>query len=94
MMIKASGRSALILATGLFVCFAGPSQAATGADSTATSSKSANSKSAAASKSTKHSSRHWKKVAQRKSSKTALKSAASRKAVDLADDNEIGRAHV
>ena len=31
MIIKASGRSALILATGLFVCFAGPSQAATGA---------------------------------------------------------------
>ena len=27
MMIKASGRSALILATGLFVCFAGPSPA-------------------------------------------------------------------
>jgi hypothetical protein len=87
MMIKASGRSALILATGLFVCFAGPSQAATGADSTATSSKSANSKSAAASKSTKHSSRHWKKVAQRKSSKMALKSSPPRKAVDLADDD-------
>ena len=86
MMIKASGRSALILATGLFVCFAGPSQAAT--DSTATNSKSASSKSAAASKYTKHSSRHWKKVAQRKSSKMALKSSASRKAVDLADDND------
>jgi len=85
MMIKASGRSALILATGLFVCFAGPSQAAT--DNTATSSKSVSSKSAAASKYTKHSSRHWKKVAQRKSSKMALKSSAPRKAIDLADDN-------
>jgi hypothetical protein len=86
MMIKASGRSALILATGLFVCFAGPSQAAT--DSTATNSKSVSSKSAAASKYTKHSSRHWKKVAQRKSGKMALKSSAPRKAVDLADDND------
>src|SRR5688500_902734 len=38
MIIKASGRSALILATGLFVCFAGPSQAAPGDDAaTATS---------------------------------------------------------
>jgi hypothetical protein len=86
MMIKASGRSALILATGLFVCFAGPSQAAT--DSTAASSKSVSSKSAAASKYTKHSSRHWKKVAQRKSGKMALKSSAPRKAIDLADDND------
>jgi hypothetical protein len=34
MMIKASGRSALIVATGLFVCLAGPSQAATTADGT------------------------------------------------------------
>jgi len=32
MTVKASGRSALIVAAGLFVCFAGPSQAATGAD--------------------------------------------------------------
>ena len=32
MKIKASGRSALILATGILVCFAGPSQAATGTD--------------------------------------------------------------
>ena len=37
MIIKASGRSALILATGLFVCFAGPSQAAP-SDDTATAS--------------------------------------------------------
>ena len=36
MTIKASGRSALILAAGLFVCFAGPSQAAAGADDAAT----------------------------------------------------------
>jgi hypothetical protein len=35
MIIKASGRSALILATGLFVCFACPSQAAAGANNAA-----------------------------------------------------------
>ena len=38
MNVKASGRSALILATGFFVCFAGPSQAATDADDAAASS--------------------------------------------------------
>jgi hypothetical protein len=80
MTIKASGRSALILATGLFMCFAGPSQAATGADtSAAASSKSEGSKSA-------HTSRHWKKVAHRRSSKVAQKSATPAKA-DAADDD-------
>jgi hypothetical protein len=73
MMIKASGRSALILATGLWVCLAGPSQAAASADSEATTSKSATP--VASNKYAKHSSRHWKKVAHRKSTKLALKSA-------------------
>ena len=40
MKIKASGRSALILATGVFVCFAGPSQAAASADDAAATAKS------------------------------------------------------
>jgi hypothetical protein len=40
MKIKASGRSALILATGIFVFFAGPSQAAASADNAAASAKS------------------------------------------------------
>jgi hypothetical protein len=73
MMIKASGRSALILATGLWVCFAGPSQAAASADSAATASKSATP--VASNKYAKHSSRHWKKVAHRKSTRLALESA-------------------
>jgi hypothetical protein len=85
MMIKASGRSALILATGLWVCFAGPSQATAGADSTATASKSA--ASASANKYAKHSSRHWKKVAHRKSSRLALKSSPAGKDADVADDD-------
>jgi hypothetical protein len=79
MMIKASGRSALILATGLFVCFAGPSQAAASADGTAAASKSESVKSA-------HNPRHWKKFAHRRSSKVAEKSAPAAKA-DAADDD-------
>ncbi len=82
MMIKASGRSALILATGLFVCFAGPSPTmAASADSTATILKSDG---ATAGKAVKQSSRHWKRSAQRKSSQVASKSDETRKA-DVAD---------
>jgi hypothetical protein len=77
MTIKASGRSALILATGLWVCFAGPSQAAAGADGAAAP--------VALNKSIKHSAHHWKKVAHRKSGKVALKSSAPKKAADVAE---------
>jgi len=82
MTIKASGRSALILATGLFVCFAGPSPTmAASADSTATILKSDN---ATTDKTVRQSSRHWKRSAQRKSSKVASKSDETKKA-DVAD---------
>lgn len=80
MMIKASGRSALILATGLFVCFAAPSHAAASADGVAATSKSANSKS-------EHNSRHLKKIVHRRSSRVALKSASAKKVPDLAGDD-------
>ena len=89
MKIKASGRSALILATGLFVCFAGPSQAAGTDNATATS----NPESAAAapivlSKYAKHSAPHGKNYAHRKSSKLALKSTGKKDAAtDVAADN-------
>jgi hypothetical protein len=83
MTIKASGRSALILATGLLVCLAGPSQAAT-ADGTPASSKSASAKPDSAAEAAKHPARHWKKVAHRKSVKLALKSAPPRKGADVA----------
>jgi hypothetical protein len=88
MMIKASGRSALILATGLFVCFAGPSQATASTSETA-SSKSASSKSddVTVKKSTKYGSRHWKKVAHHRSSRLALKYSAAGKAADDATDD-------
>jgi hypothetical protein len=74
MKIKASGRSALILATGLFVCFAGPSQAASSADNAAASAKSDETAGApvASKKSAKHGSRHWKKHADRKSGKVTV----------------------
>ncbi len=64
MIIKASGRSALILATGLWVCFAGPSQAATGAADAAASAKPENAAGPpiALNKYAKHGSHHWKKL--------------------------------
>jgi len=80
MMVKASGRSALILATGLFVCFAGPSPVvAASGDSAAATSKS---NSATTSKSVRHSARYWKRYAHRKSSTVASKSTATNKTVD------------
>ena len=89
MIIKASGRSALILATGLFVCFAGPSQAAPGADNATASSRSENAtgEPVALNKYAKRGSRHLKKYAHRKSGKAALKSSTGKKATDVADDN-------
>lgn len=92
MIIKTSGRSALILATGLFVCFADPSQAATGAGD---NSKSENAAAApvALHKNLKHSSRRSKSSAHGKSSKVASKSAQDTKqdrkaaATDVAADN-------
>jgi hypothetical protein len=78
MMIKASGRSALILATGLLVCLAGPASAA-GGDSATPASKSA---SANSGKSIKHGSRHWRRHAHRKHSRPAPKSAETSKTAD------------
>jgi hypothetical protein len=93
MTIKASGRSALILAAGLWVCFAGPSQAAADADSadyTAATSKPENATGApiALNKYIKHGSRHAKRYAHRKSSKVALNSPSDKKpaAIDVPTD--------
>jgi hypothetical protein len=77
MKIKGNGRSALILAAGLWICFAGPSQAVA-APNTAAPSNTAASAAAAApmalNKYTRHSSRHWRKYAHHKPSKVASKS--------------------
>ena len=90
MNIKASGRSALIIAAGIWACFSGPLQATESADSDVpvVSRQDAQPESAGApiklSKFAKHPSQHWKKkVAHRKFSKVALKS--SRKHVAAAD---------
>jgi hypothetical protein len=89
MMIKASGRSALVLATGLFVCFAGPSQAApAGADSTADSTTAASKpETATPGKPIKLTSPNGKRYAQPKSGKEASKTTETRKASgnDVAD---------
>ena len=87
MTIKTSARPVLILATGLFVCFAGLSPVAAGADDKAVAdSKSASSESGrtaeefvAVKKYVKHGSRHWKRHAHRTSGKVALKSSPAKK---------------
>ncbi len=90
MIIKASGRSALILATGLFVCFAAPLQAEPGDDSaTATSKSETATGPTALNKYAKP--RQSKKHAQRKSGKTALKSSTAGKATDVADDTDAAK---
>ncbi len=86
MIIKASGRSALILATGLFVCFAGPSQAAPGDDATAATSQSEKAAGAPIALNKYAKPRQPKKIAQRKSGKEALKSSAAKKATLVADE--------
>ncbi|MDB5577176.1 MAG: hypothetical protein JWR80_2352 [Bradyrhizobium sp.] len=85
MIIKASGRSALILATGLFVCLAGPSHAAPD-DGTVTATTKSESAGAPIKLNKFAKPRSSKKIAQRKSSKVALKSSAAKKATFVADD--------
>ena len=82
MTIKGSGRSALILATGLWVCLAGPSQAAAGANNAAASAK-PESAAAAPIALNKH---HWRKHARRKSSDVAQTSTDNKTAA--ADDSD------
>ena len=72
MKIKASGRSALILATGLLVCFAAPLPASAASTDSATSASKADTASSA--NATKQNSRHSKRDAHHKSAKAAEKS--------------------
>jgi hypothetical protein len=86
MTIKASGRSALILATGLFVCLAGPSYAAAPANNAAAGATPETADAPVAlDKSAKHGSHHLKKYVHRRSGKVALKPSPEAKA-DAADD--------
>lgn len=94
MTIKASGRSALILITGLFVCFAEPSQAAPGDDAATASSKSEKATGAPVALNKFAKPRHSKKIAQRKSGKAALKSSTTDKAAEVAGESGNGSAAI
>ena len=86
MTIKASGRSTLILATGLLVGFAGPTQAAASVNDAAPTAKSETARAPATlHKSARYGSRHTRKYAHRSFSKVALK---SDKKADAADDGD------
>jgi hypothetical protein len=82
MKIKASGRSALLLITGLFVCFAGPSQVAAGTDDATADSRSAAAVGTpiALHKNLRHGWRHGKHHARGKFHRVALKTAGHKKA--------------
>jgi hypothetical protein len=86
MIVKASGRAALILVTGLFACFASPLYAA--GDEPAAGSRSAGTSDSATAgdKAAKHA-RYSKKYTHRKSAKAASKSSTERKAA-AADDGD------
>jgi hypothetical protein len=83
MINKANGRSALLLAAGLFVCLAGPSQAV--AEDTAAPSETAGTP-LALHKNAGHGSDHSKKYAHRESGKVAQKASNGNKTADAADD--------
>jgi hypothetical protein len=86
---KANGRPALLLATGLFVCLAGPSQAVAGAEDTAAAAPPETAGTPLAlHKYAKHSSHHWKKYAHRGSGKVAQKASSGNKTADAADDGD------
>jgi hypothetical protein len=89
MKIKASGRSALILATALFVCFSAPSQATETAEEATASVAPETVASAPIVLHTpaKRGSRHGKKHAERKPSKVVNKSSADKKSDEAAAED-------
>ena len=78
MMVKASGRSALIVATGLFVYFVGPTPTTATNTAVAATSKS---DSATSGQSVRQGSRRWKRYS-RRSGKVASKPAEAKKAAE------------
>ena len=89
MTIQAIERSALLLAAGLFVCFAGPSPAAAGAEDAAAATKPETAGAPVAlHKDARHASHNEKKYAHRKSGDVAPKASASDKTADAADDGD------
>jgi hypothetical protein len=87
MTIQAIERLALLLAAGLFACFAAPSPAAAGADDAAAATKPETAEAPVAlHKYAGHASHHEKKYAHRKSGDVAQKASAIDKTADAADD--------
>jgi hypothetical protein len=86
MKIKASGRLALIVAAGLFVCIAGPLPASAAGSNPAAST----SDSATAGKSVRQGSRHGKRYAHRKSDRTADKSDSKKDGGDAGTVTAVG----
>src|ERR1700712_1524099 len=93
MTIKASGHSALILATGLFVCFAAPSQAAEEADAAGAQSETAGPPLGLHTPA-KHGSLHPRKHAHRESRKVADTSSHDQKPDEVAVDNGASAAAI
>jgi hypothetical protein len=91
MKIKASGRSASLLITGLFVCFASPSQAAAGTDdaTAASGSEAAVGAPVVLHKNLRHGWHHRKPHAHARFHRVALKTAGHKKAAatEVAADN-------
>jgi hypothetical protein len=87
-MIRTIGRSALLVAAGLYVCTAGPSSAAAAATDDATTATKPETAGApvALHKYARHASHHGKKSANHGSSKVALKPSAGEKTADAAND--------
>jgi len=85
MTTKTSGRSALILASGLFVCLAGPAPAATGTENAVPSRKTETA--SALPQHARHSSRHRKSDAHRKSNEVAAESPTANNAA-AADEGD------
>jgi hypothetical protein len=93
MTIKASGHSALILATGLFVCFAAPSQAAEDADAAGAQSETAGPPLGLHTPA-KHGSLHPRKHAHRESRKVADTSSHDQKPDEVSVDNGASAAAI
>ena len=93
MTFKAIGRPALLLAAGLFVCFAGPSPAAAGAEDSAAKPETAGAP-VALHKYTRHDSHHGKKLAHRGSDPVAPKTSSSAKAAADGDQSSTMPASV
>jgi hypothetical protein len=84
---KTNGRSALLLAAGLFVCLAGPSQAVAGAEDTAATAPPETAGTPLALHA-KHDSHHLKKDPHRGSGKVAQKASSGNKTADAAADGD------